>query len=116
MPYWRLVFEPEETVEAVVGWFRASCSLEETVSWHQREMEEHGWIRDTAKGHIDGSWVGLNFRNPETGVQVEMSIRRRKHLNDTSIMIRRVIKHPWSPTVEEPVAETPELSLPDEER
>lgn len=113
MPYWHLVFEPDQTIEVVVGWFRFTCSLEETLVWHQIEMEKSGWIRDRARGHKDETSAGLNFQQPETGVKVEMSLRWWKYLNQTSIMIRRVARHPWSPTADEQAAEAPEFPLPD---
>jgi len=113
MPYWRLVFEPEQTVEVVVGWFKFSCSLDETVIWHQNEMERCGWVRDTTRGFKDETSAGMNFQHPQTGVKVEMSFRWWRHLHHTTVMIRRVVKHPWPPA-DELGAGAPELPLPHE--
>lgn len=94
-PYWRLVLEPNQTVEILAGWFKVPSSLDQLVAWYQTEMEKMGWVK--SKSFREGNSAGINFVSPDqkTRRRVEISILDRPDLGDSTVMIRRVVKHPW---------------------
>jgi hypothetical protein len=104
MPYWLLVFKAEQTIEVIVGWYRFPCSLDEAVAWYPPEMEKLGWTQDTAKGHNLEESAALNFQHSQTGARVEISIVQPKGLDDSRVMIRRVLEHPYTPSADESAA------------
>ncbi len=95
-PYWRLVLEPNQTVEILAGWFKVPSSLDQLVAWYQTEMEKVDWVK--SKNFREGNSAGINFVSPDqkTRRRVEISILDRPDLGDSTVMIRRVITHPWS--------------------
>ena len=106
-PYWRLVLEPDETVEVLVGWFKIPCSLDQTIAWYQAELGKSGWVN--IKSFKEGETAGINFQRPGTNLRVDISVLNRKDHSDSSVMIRRVVKRPWTPVEEQLPAEAEAL-------
>lgn len=100
-PQWRLVLEPGGTVEVVTGWFQTPLSLEETLTWYRTELGKLGWVEESERGYINPRRAGLRFQHPETEAYVSLSVQWWPALNHTTVMIWRVLKHPWSLTEEQ---------------
>jgi len=102
---WKIVLDPDKTVEVIAGWFIVPhLSVEDTFDWYQTEMNRLGWI-EVQRASSPPGWAMLRYRHPETRSDAEthvvIDIRRNRYLNRTQPMIRRVTIHPWSPAEEE---------------
>jgi hypothetical protein len=115
-PYWRIVVEPNRTIEAVVGWFVLPLSLDDTVAWFKTEMATRGWVDGAKAGYRMTNQALLRFQHPSTGsgqapatrVQVGIDIQWWPSKQETTAMISRVVEHPWQEpqtTEESPVAQ-----------
>ncbi len=126
-PYWQIVLEPERTIEAVVGRFIIPLSLDEAIIWYQTEMAKRGWAQPTDKssrltesavlrfdrGHPSAPSAGQALgEQPTTNVRAVVDLRIRPQTQQTDVMIRRVVVHPW----QEPQPVVMEEAVTQEER
>ena len=109
-PYWRLVLEPNRTVEVVVGWFKTSLPVEEAAEWFVNEMAKLGWQSDLTGYQQTAGWHELSFGHPVSGVRVEISLHDWPYKQETTALIRRVVEHPWAPVAEQPLELTAEIA------
>jgi hypothetical protein len=117
-PYWRFVFEPDRTVEVVVGWFILPLPLPEAMAWYRTEMARGGWRQVSGKGYCLPESALVCFQRSEANVQVGVDLRQRPERAETNTMIRRVVVHPWQApqtTVETATAQEPEEPIRQDE-
>ncbi len=96
-PYWRFVFEPDRTIEVVVGWFIMPLPLDEAISWYRTEMSKGGWNQVSGKGYCLPESAVVCYQHPETNVQIVVDLRQRSEREETNTMIRRIAEHPYAP-------------------
>ena len=96
-PYWRIVLEPERTVEAIAGQFIFPLSLDAAIAWYQSEMAKCGWIELTEKGYRMPASAALHFEHPASNVRVVVGLRDWLERKVSDAFIRRIVEHPWSP-------------------
>lgn len=113
-PNWRFILEPDSTIEIVGGWFRAPLSFEEVVAWYKTELLNLGWAQQIERGFIQSHWAALYLCHLEMNARLRLNIRRDDTSDETTIMIERVIKHPW-PLPDEPTTEAQAFSRSDDE-
>ena len=65
-PYWRIVLEPDKTIEVVVGWFVVPLGFEETIAWYRTKLAELGWTNGSKDGYVMSEKALLRFQHPET--------------------------------------------------
>jgi hypothetical protein len=94
-PNWHIVLEADSTNEMVGGWFILPMSLDGALEWYETEMEKRGWVKSTS--YRSGNSAGIHFEMYEPRIHVELSFLGRPDLGDSTVMIRRYVKHPWSP-------------------
>lgn len=115
-PYWRIVLEPERTVEAVVGQFIIPLSLDEAIIWYQTEMAKRGWVQPTDKSSRLPESAVLRFEQPTTNICAVVGLRNWAERKATDAFIRRVAEHLWPETppveVELPLPRQAEVSVP----
>lgn len=96
-PYWRIVLEPERTIEAIAGQFIFPLSLDAAIAWYQSEMAKCGWIELTEKGYRMPASAALHFEHPASKVRVVVGLRNWPERKASDAFIRRIVEHPWSP-------------------
>lgn len=112
-PYWRFVFEPNRTIEVVVGWFILPLALHEALAWYRTEMARGGWLQVSGKGYRLPESALVCFQHCENNVQVVVDLRQRPERAETNAMIRRVVVHPWpEPVTTEEATPIPEPEAP----
>ena len=109
-PYWRLVLEPNRTVEVVVGWFKTSLPVEEAAEWFVNEIANLGWQSDLTGYQQTAGWHELSFGHPVSGVRVEISLHDWPYKQETTVLIRHIAVHPWAPVAEQPLELTAEIA------
>jgi len=109
-PYWRLVFEPSRTIEAIYGRFKVPSEFKEVINWYKVEMPKMGWIESE-----DGSYIlqensaTLKFVHPQAHAESIVRILPPNDVDPTSsVSFLRVIKRPYFLDVES----TPDSQLP----
>ena len=114
-PTWRIVLEPEGTIEVVGGWFIIPLLLESAVDWYKTELSKQGWIEQPERGFVRSDWAVLHLCHSEKNAKIRLSIRRWDDLNETRVIIERGIKHPWPETppveAEQPLPREAEVSV-----
>jgi len=101
-PKWRVVFEPECTYEVVAGIFTTPLPITDVIRWYEIELKKLNWIQNTERHYSEEQKAKLRFWRPLANAHLKISLRRRTVLNDTELMIRRVIQHPYSLAVKTP--------------
>ena len=109
-PYWRIVLEPDKTIEVVVGWFVVPLGFEETIAWYRTKLVELGWTNGSKDGYVMSEKALLRFQHPETHVQLEASIQWWQYKEETTAMIRRIVVHPWTLVAEQPPEPAAEIA------
>jgi len=111
-PFWRIVLEPNRTIEAIGGMFRMNCSLDATSKKFEHVMQNVGW---KSNGMLFQEERRTTFRYTHSveDAYVEVSLLQSKDLETTRVTIRRVVKHPYAPPIaeEESVEENVEPAL-----
>ena len=100
-PYWRFVLESECTIDFLFGWFRIPLSFEETLAWHRIELKKTGYIEDPRDGFMNPPRAGMKFDHPQHKAQIRITVQRWETIGETTVMIRRILKHPYTPPEEE---------------
>jgi|SRR3990172_438383 len=103
-PYRRFVLKPDETIEVFGGWFRTPRPFEETVNWYKTELVKCGWAQEKETRFDPKQGVELIYCHPETTARLRLSLKWWEALNDTTTIIERVLKHPYTPPAEEAAA------------
>lgn len=99
-PKWQFILKPDHTIEIIGGWFRVPLVLEEVVAWYKTELSHLGWAQQSERGFIQSYWAAMYFCHVETDARLRLSIHSGTTSDETTIMIERVIKHPWPPADE----------------
>ncbi len=99
-PFWHIFLEPAETVEMVAGHFQSPLGLEEVMQCCDEALQKAGW---TTKETVFAKerWFALRYTNSTPNKYVDINFMRPNGADTTKIQIRRVVKHPYTPPVEE---------------
>jgi hypothetical protein len=96
-PYWRLVFEPNRTIEVIYGRFKAPFGFKEVIDWYKTEMPKMGWVESE-----DGSYIlqensaTLRFVHQQAHAESTVRILPPNDVDPTSsVSFLRVIKRPY---------------------
>ena len=98
--YWRTVFLPDMTVEITAGWWSMPESLDEVLKFYEVEMRKLGWELQKSYRFSERR-ASVEYCHPETQVKVSMSFQRWDTRNETTALISRTLKHPYTPPVAE---------------
>lgn len=99
-PFWHIFLEPVETVEMVAGHFQSPLGLEEVIQSCDEALQKAGWnSKETVVAQE--RWFSFRYTNSTPNKYVDINFRRPDGATTTKIQIRRVIKHPYAPPVEE---------------
>jgi len=109
-PYWRLVFEPDRTIEAIYGRFKIPFGFKEVIDWYKAEMPKLGWIESENESYIlQENSASLKFVHPQTYAQSTVRILPPNDVDPTSsVSFLWVVKRPYFLNVEA----TPDSQLP----